>query len=84
MTRIFNDPSDFAEEALAGFCDIHSHLVRQVPGAVDVGLSTKGQKPELEITLNRVAEDFYEGSVFDAAAAMQAFLATRQDLRKHG
>src|SRR5688500_15829556 len=27
--------------------------VRQVPGAVDVGLSTKGQKPELEVTLNR-------------------------------
>jgi HAE1 family hydrophobic/amphiphilic exporter-1 len=27
--------------------------VRQVPGAVDVGLSTKGQKPELEIQLNR-------------------------------
>ncbi len=28
-------------------------IVRQVPGAVDVGLSTKGQKPELEIQLNR-------------------------------
>ncbi|MBL8996358.1 MAG: efflux RND transporter permease subunit [Gemmatimonadetes bacterium] len=28
-------------------------LVRAVPGAVDVGLSTKGQKPELEIALNR-------------------------------
>jgi len=27
--------------------------VRQVPGAVDVGLSTKGQKPELEVNLNR-------------------------------
>ena len=32
MTRIFNDPSDFAEEALAGFCDVHSDLVRKVPG----------------------------------------------------
>ncbi|WP_028265453.1 dihydroxyacetone kinase family protein [Arthrobacter sp. MA-N2] len=32
MTKIFNDPADFAEEALAGFCDIHSGLVRQVPG----------------------------------------------------
>ena len=28
-------------------------LVKKVPGAVDVGLSTKGQKPELEIQLNR-------------------------------
>jgi len=27
--------------------------VRQVPGAVDVDLSTKGQKPELEVKLNR-------------------------------
>ncbi|MFL5384459.1 MAG: efflux RND transporter permease subunit, partial [Longimicrobiaceae bacterium] len=27
--------------------------VRQVPGAVDVDLSTKGQKPELEVALNR-------------------------------
>lgn len=32
MTKIFNDPSEFAEEALAGFCDLHSDLVRQVPG----------------------------------------------------
>jgi HAE1 family hydrophobic/amphiphilic exporter-1 len=27
--------------------------VKQVPGAVDVGLSTRGQKPELEVSLNR-------------------------------
>lgn len=27
--------------------------VKQVPGAVDVGLSTKGQKPELSVELNR-------------------------------
>ncbi|WP_420179477.1 dihydroxyacetone kinase family protein [Paenarthrobacter sp. TA1.8] len=32
MTRIFNDPADFADEALAGFCDAHSYLVRQVEG----------------------------------------------------
>ena len=28
-------------------------IVKAIPGAVDVGLSTKGQKPELEISLNR-------------------------------
>src|SRR5581483_4287955 len=28
-------------------------LVKKVPGAVDVGLSTKGQKPELEVELQR-------------------------------
>src|SRR5437764_6638085 len=27
--------------------------VQKIPGAVDIGLSTKGQKPELEIELNR-------------------------------
>jgi HAE1 family hydrophobic/amphiphilic exporter-1 len=27
--------------------------VRQVPGAVDIGLSTKGQKPELEVRIDR-------------------------------
>ncbi len=27
--------------------------VRQVPGAVDVGLSTRGQKPELEVSIDR-------------------------------
>jgi HAE1 family hydrophobic/amphiphilic exporter-1 len=27
--------------------------VQKIPGAVDIGLSTKGQKPELEIDLNR-------------------------------
>ncbi|TLM75517.1 dihydroxyacetone kinase family protein [Pseudarthrobacter sp. NamB4] len=32
MTKIFNDPAEFAEEALAGFCDVHSDLVRQVSG----------------------------------------------------
>jgi HAE1 family hydrophobic/amphiphilic exporter-1 len=28
-------------------------IVRATPGAVDIGLSTKGQKPELEVDLNR-------------------------------
>ncbi len=28
-------------------------VVKKVPGAVDVGLSTKGKKPELDVTLNR-------------------------------
>ncbi|MEO8333576.1 MAG: efflux RND transporter permease subunit [bacterium] len=34
-----------AEEVLA--------IVKATPGAVDIGLSTKGQKPELEVDLNR-------------------------------
>ncbi len=38
---------------LAEFADRIAAAVRSVPGAVDVGLSTKGQKPELDVQLNR-------------------------------
>ncbi len=33
--------------------DTVEQIVKQVPGAVDVGLSTRGEKPELNIELNR-------------------------------
>jgi HAE1 family hydrophobic/amphiphilic exporter-1 len=39
--------------ALAQAADMVKAEVQRVPGAVDIGLSTKGQKPELEIELNR-------------------------------
>src|SRR5262249_59936983 len=39
--------------ALAQAADMVKAEVQKVPGAVDIGLSTKGQKPELEIDLNR-------------------------------
>jgi HAE1 family hydrophobic/amphiphilic exporter-1 len=39
--------------ALAQAADMVRAEVATVPGAVDIGLSTKGQKPELEIRLNR-------------------------------
>jgi HAE1 family hydrophobic/amphiphilic exporter-1 len=38
---------------LARIADEMAAIVRSVPGAVDVGLSTKGQKPELDVQLNR-------------------------------
>ncbi len=38
---------------LAALAERVAGEVRQVPGAVDVGLSTKGQKPELDVQLNR-------------------------------
>nr|MCU0635557.1 efflux RND transporter permease subunit [Gemmatimonadaceae bacterium] len=43
-----NDP-----EALQAVAEKYVAAVRQVPGAVDVGLSTKGQKPELNVEVNR-------------------------------
>jgi HAE1 family hydrophobic/amphiphilic exporter-1 len=39
--------------ALAQAADMVRAEVEKVPGAVDIGLSTKGQKPELEIDMNR-------------------------------
>src|SRR4029078_12849959 len=38
---------------LAKIADQVVEQVRQVPGAVDIGLSTKGQKPELDVQLDR-------------------------------
>jgi hydrophobic/amphiphilic exporter-1 (mainly G- bacteria), HAE1 family len=38
---------------LAQLADRIVNEVKQVPGAVDVGLSTKGQKPELDVQLDR-------------------------------
>jgi predicted transcriptional regulator len=35
----------------------------------------------VEIALQRVAEDFYDGSLIDAASAFTKFLATRPELR---
>ncbi|MEX2662912.1 MAG: efflux RND transporter permease subunit [Vicinamibacterales bacterium] len=42
---------DMAE--LQKLADRTAAIVRQVPGAVDVGLSTKGQKPELDVEIDR-------------------------------
>jgi HAE1 family hydrophobic/amphiphilic exporter-1 len=39
--------------ALAQAADMVRAKVQKIPGAVDIGLSTKGLKPELEIDLNR-------------------------------
>jgi HAE1 family hydrophobic/amphiphilic exporter-1 len=39
--------------ALAQAADMVKAEVQKIPGAVDIGLSTKGQKPELELDLNR-------------------------------
>ena len=38
---------------LNAYAEIVKAEVKKIPGAVDVGLSTKGQKPELNVELNR-------------------------------
>src|SRR5690606_15431589 len=39
--------------AVSTAADMVVEQVRQVPNAVDIGLSSKGQRPELEVELNR-------------------------------
>ena len=34
MTRIFNDPAEFAEDQFAGFLDLYADRLRGVPGAL--------------------------------------------------
>jgi len=40
-------------KSISAAADTVKAIVEQVPGAVDVGLSSKGQKPELNVELNR-------------------------------
>ena len=40
-------------KSISAAADTVKRIVEQVPGAVDVGLSSKGQKPELNVELNR-------------------------------
>lgn len=40
MTHLFNDPSTFMEDALAGFLDVHSATVSGVPGGVVRAIET--------------------------------------------
>lgn len=44
MTRLYNDPADFTEDALAGFLDAHSARVVGVPGGVVRAAATRPGK----------------------------------------
>lgn len=50
-------------------------VVRQVPGAVDVGLSTRGQKPELDVRVDRALASSMGLRVSDVAAALRPAFA---------
>ncbi len=50
-------------------------MVLKVPGAVDVGLSSKGQKPELEVELNRGIAGAMGVTVGQVAQSMRAAFA---------
>ncbi|MEO7191837.1 MAG: efflux RND transporter permease subunit [Vicinamibacterales bacterium] len=50
-------------------------LVRQVPGAVDVGISTRGQKPELDIRVDRALAGSLGVRAGDVAQALRPAFA---------
>lgn len=86
MTRIFNDPADFADEALTGFCDAHSDLVRQVeggavrrsrPAAPKVAVITGGGSGHYPAFAGIIGPGFADGAVvgniFTSPSAQQAY-----------
>ncbi len=62
-------------KVLQGVADSVLKLVAAVPGAVDVDLSTKGQKPELEVQLNRGLAGSLGVTVGQVAQAMRPAFA---------
>jgi HAE1 family hydrophobic/amphiphilic exporter-1 len=60
---------------LARLADQMIAHVREVPGAVDVGLSTKGQKPELDVQLDRGLAGALGISVGQVAQALRPAFA---------
>ncbi|HEX5385495.1 MAG TPA: efflux RND transporter permease subunit [Gemmatimonadales bacterium] len=60
---------------LAQLADRARALVEKVPGAVDVGLSTRGQKPELEVELKRGLSGSLGVTVSQVAQALRPAFA---------
>ena len=60
---------------LGSLADSVLKLVQKIPGAVDVSLSTKGQKPELEVTLNRALAGSMGVTVGQVAQSMRPAFA---------
>ncbi len=86
MTRIFNDPADFADEALAGFCDAHAELVRHVEGGAvrrnrpatpKVAVITGGGSGHYPAFAGIIGPGFADaavvGNIFTSPSAQQAY-----------
>ena len=63
------------QAVLNHLADSIARIVRTVPGAVDVGLSTKGDKPELKVTVNRGLAGSLGVSVGQIAQALRPAFA---------
>ncbi|WP_262107261.1 dihydroxyacetone kinase family protein [Arthrobacter sp. Marseille-P9274] len=90
MTRIFNDPAVFAEEALQGFCELHPNLVRQVDGGAvrrhrpaqpKVAVIPGGGSGHYPAFAGLIGQGFADGAVvgniFTSPSAQQAYSVAR-------
>ncbi|WP_030228047.1 dihydroxyacetone kinase family protein [Actinoalloteichus caeruleus] len=97
MTRLFNDPASFAEDALAGFCDLHSDRVRPVEGGVvrasdtpegKVAVVVGGGSGHYPAFCGVVGPGFADGAVvgnvFTSPSAQQAYDVARAANRGGG
>ncbi|MHC5260416.1 dihydroxyacetone kinase family protein [Streptomyces sp. UC4497] len=48
MTRLFDDPANFAEDQLAGFLDLYADRLRGVPGGV---VAHRGDRPQVAVVI---------------------------------
>ncbi|MGD6756555.1 dihydroxyacetone kinase family protein [Streptomyces sp. BH105] len=48
MTRLFDDPANFAEDQLAGFLDLYADRLRGVPGGV---VAHRGERPQVAVVI---------------------------------
>ncbi|NUP75445.1 MAG: dihydroxyacetone kinase family protein [Sinomonas sp.] len=90
MTHLANDPADFADEALDGFCDAHSSLVRRVDGGAirrarpaepKVALLLGGGSGHYPAFAGLIGAGFADGAVvgniFTSPSAQQAVAVAR-------
>ncbi|WP_138443043.1 dihydroxyacetone kinase family protein [Sinomonas susongensis] len=90
MTHISNDRADFADEALAGFCDLYSPIVRQVQGGAV--RRTRPTRPKVAVLLgggsghypafagligNGFADGAVVGNIFTSPSSQQAVAVAR-------
>lgn len=85
MTRIFDDPAEFADDQLAGFLDLYADRVRGVHGGV---VSHRGDEPQVAVVIGGgsghypafcgtvgpgLAHGAVVGNIFTSPSAAQAY-----------
>ncbi|WP_019819077.1 dihydroxyacetone kinase family protein, partial [Saccharomonospora saliphila] len=89
MTRIFNDPAEFSDDQLAGFCDLYADRLRAVPGGV---VAHRGDRDRVAVVIGGgsghypafagtvgpgMADGAVVGNIFTSPSAAQAYSVAR-------